>query len=144
MAVKTETLALSGTSNPTTGQQKFLCLAGVHVSHSFAPSIHNYIAETLGLPWEFSNRECPTLQDVMALFRAPDFAGGVVTMPYKKTIIQSLDELDPLVTTLGACNNVYLTKEGRLRGTNTDWRGIKGCLLSGTPDGRNEGKGSRH
>ncbi len=42
---------------------------------------------------------------------------------------------------LGACNNVYLTKEGKLRGTNTDWKGIRGCLLSGTKSGLNEGKG---
>ena len=62
-------------------------------------------------------------------------------MPYKKTIMPYLDELDPLAITLGACNNVYLTKEGKLRGTNTDWRGIKGCLLSGTRSGKNEGNG---
>jgi quinate dehydrogenase len=42
---------------------------------------------------------------------------------------------------LGACNNVYLTKDGKLRGTNTDWRGIKGCLLSGCKKGLNEGEG---
>lgn len=62
-------------------------------------------------------------------------------MPYKKSIMPFLDELDPLATTIGACNNVYLTEEGKLRGTNTDWRGIKGCLLSGTITGENEGKG---
>jgi quinate dehydrogenase len=103
--------------------------------------MHNYIAETLDLPWQFSNRECPTVEDALSLFRAPTFAGGVVTMPYKKAIMPLLDELDPFATTIGACNNVYLTKEGKLRGTNTDWRGIKGCLLSGTPNGENKGRG---
>lgn len=62
-------------------------------------------------------------------------------MPYKKAIIPYLDEMDTLVTKIGACNNVYLTPEGKLRGTNTDWRGIKGCLLSGTKSGENEGRG---
>lgn len=52
-------------------------------------------------------------------------------MPYKQAIIAELDEVDPLVELLGACNNVHLTKNGRLRGSNTDWRGIKGCLISG-------------
>jgi quinate dehydrogenase len=141
MATETETLTVNGTSNHTTDQRKYLYLAGVHVTHSIAPPMHNYIAKYLDLPWHFSNRECPTVEDAMALFRAPTFAGGVVTMPYKKAIMPLLDELDPLATTLGACNNVYLTKGGKLRGTNTDWRGIKGCLLSGTPNGENEGRG---
>lgn len=65
----------------------------------------------------------------MALFRAASFAGGVVTMPYKKAIMPHLDGLDDLAATLGAVNNVYLDKDGKLRGTNTDWRGVKGCLV---------------
>jgi quinate dehydrogenase len=139
---QTETLAPNGiTTNHAVDQRKYLYLAGVHVTHSIAPPMHNYIAKSLNLPWHFANRECPTVQDALALFRAPTFAGGVVTMPYKKSIMPLLDELDPLATTLGACNNVYLTKDGKLRGTNTDWRGIKGCLLSGTENGVNTGKG---
>jgi len=109
--------------------------------HSIAPPMHNFIAESLDLPWTFISQECPTIQSVLDIFRAPTFAGGVVTMPYKKEIMPHLDELDTLATTLGACNNVYLTKEGKLRGTNTDWRGIKGCLLSGTTSKQNLGKG---
>lgn len=61
-------------------------------------------------------------------------------MPYKTSIIPFLDEVDPLVKIIGACNNVYLTKEGNLRGTNTDWRGVKGCLISGDGGGI-KGKG---
>jgi quinate dehydrogenase len=141
MATETETLTLNGTSSHATDQRKYLYLAGVNVMHSIAPPMHNYIARTLDLPWQFINQECPTVEDVLALFKAPTFAGGVVTMPYKKAIMPFLDELDSLATTLGACNNVYLTKKGKLRGTNTDWRGIKGCLLSGVPSGENEGKG---
>ncbi|KAK0109698.1 hypothetical protein ONS95_002377 [Cadophora gregata] len=122
-------------------EKKYLYLAGVNVTHSIALPMHNHIARCLSLPWTFINQECPTIDDVIALFRAPTFAGGVVTMPYKKTIIPYLDEIDALVAKIGACNNVYLTLEGKLRGTNTDWRGIKGCLLSGTKSGENEGMG---
>ncbi|EXJ86763.1 shikimate dehydrogenase [Capronia epimyces CBS 606.96] len=112
--------------------QKYTYLAGINVTHSIAPAMHNFIAASLGLPWTFSAVECPTVEDMMKLFRAPTFAGGVVTMPYKKAVMAHLDELDELATTLGACNNVYLNSEGKLCGTNTDWRGVEGCLRNAT------------
>jgi quinate dehydrogenase len=136
----TYTIITNGAANNDADERKYLYLAGIHVTHSIAVPVHNYIARSLSLPYTFINQECPTVQDVLDLFRAPTFAGGVVTMPYKKAIMPLIDELDPLAVTLGACNNVYLTTEGKLRGTNTDWRGIKGCLLSATKSVENEGK----
>jgi quinate dehydrogenase len=95
--------------------------------------MHDFIASLLHLPgtWSFLPCECASVQDAATLLRSPECAGGVVTMPYKKTIMPFLDELDELCVRIGACNCVYLTPEGRLRGSNTDWRGIKGCFLDG-------------
>ena len=71
----------------------------------------------------------------MRKFRAPDFAGGIVTMPHKRTIIPLIDESDELVKILGACNFVYLAEDGKtLKGTNTDWLGIYDCILAKSPD----------
>ncbi|CRL25986.1 Quinate/shikimate 5-dehydrogenase [Penicillium camemberti] len=111
--------------------QMTLHLVGLGVTHSIAYSMHNYIAKSLGLPWTFYSTECPTIEDLLKLARAPSTAGLVVTMPYKNLIMKHVDELDELSTMIGACNNVYY-KSGTTRvmcGTNTDWRGIKGCLL---------------
>lgn len=108
-----------------------LHLVGVGVTHSIAPMMHNYIAKSLGLPWIFFSTECPTIEDLLDIANKPTTAGLVVTMPYKNSIIKHLDELDELARIIGACNNVYY-KDGsprRLCGTNTDWIGIKGCLL---------------
>lgn len=109
-------------------EDKTLHLVGIGVTHSIAPGMHNYIARSLGLPWTFYSTECPTIDDVLQLARKPTTAGLVVTMPYKNTVMPLLDELDDLAEAIGACNNVYY-REGRLIGTNTDWLGIKGCLL---------------
>ncbi|KAJ5732172.1 hypothetical protein N7493_003653 [Penicillium malachiteum] len=112
-------------------QPMTLHLVGVGVTHSIAPKMHNYIAQSLGLPWTFYSTECATLQDLLELGKKPTTAGLVVTMPYKNSVMSQLDELDELATIIGACNNVYY-KHGetrRLCGTNTDWRGIKGSLL---------------
>ncbi|KAF1353112.1 hypothetical protein BDV97DRAFT_366765 [Delphinella strobiligena] len=117
-------------------QTKKLYLAGVGVSHSVAKPMHNAIAKGLGLPWEFELLDCPTVEYMIDVFRQPDFAGGVVTMPYKKEVMSHLDGIDTLAIELGACNNVYLDSEKKLRGTNTDWRGIKGSLLGVSDEGR--------
>ncbi|KAI1071936.1 hypothetical protein LB507_005522 [Fusarium sp. FIESC RH6] len=112
-------------------ESRTLHLVGIGVGHSIAPPMHNHIAKSLGLPWTFYATECATLDELMELARKDTTAGLVVTMPYKNAILPRLDILDDLATTIGACNNVYRDWEDpkKLHGTNTDWRGIKGCLL---------------
>lgn len=107
-------------------------LLGAGVGHSVAPPVHNHVASSLKLKWTFEARECPTLGDAVSTVRQPGFAGAIVTMPYKKTIIPYLDRLEEIVVKLGACNNVYIGKDGLLWGTNTDWIGVAGCLQQGT------------
>ncbi|KAJ4253910.1 hypothetical protein NW762_010308 [Fusarium torreyae] len=112
-------------------EHRTLHLVGIGVGHSIAPPMHNHIARSLDLPWTFYATECVTLDDLIQLARSTTTAGLVVTMPYKNTVIPRLDVLDELAATIGACNNVYRDWENpqKLRGTNTDWLGIKGCLL---------------
>jgi len=121
-------------------ERAFTYLVGIGVTHSIAPLMHNFVAQSLGYNWKFIAQECPTVEDAVALFRKPTFAGGVVTMPYKGMIMKHLDGLDEHATTIGACNNVYRAADGSLRGTNTDWRGIKGCLSDGDPQGMGKGR----
>ena len=116
-------------------EPKSTYIVGINVTHTIAPPMHDHIAQkVLNLQWKFKPQECSTVDEAMTLFRQSDFAGGVVTMPYKKSIMPKLDELDDLCKVIGACNCIYLaessTKQKILRGTNTDWRGIKGCLSS--------------
>jgi quinate dehydrogenase len=113
---------------------------GVGVSHSIAPPMHNSIAASLSKPWIFSTLECPTVQDMVTALHTPTFAGAVITMPYKQTVIPHLSGIDKTASLIGAVNNVYLTSDGQLRGTNTDWEGIKGCLLSADASGPGRGK----
>lgn len=110
--------------------EKSLYLIGVGVHHSIAPVMHNYICERLQKPYAFHATEAQTVEDAVALLKDSNFGGAVVTMPYKQSIVEFLDEADDLVATIGACNNVYKSSDGRLIGTNTDWRGVLGCLTS--------------
>ncbi|CAI4217655.1 unnamed protein product [Parascedosporium putredinis] len=93
--------------------------------------MHNFIAKSLNLPWTFYATECATIEDLIALARNDATVGLVVTMPYKNAVLSMLDAVDDLAVTIGACNNIYRDPSDptRLRGTNTDWLGIRGCLL---------------
>ena len=124
-------------------EQRSLHLVGTHVTHSVAYRMHNYIAESLGLPWTFCNTTCPTLDDALTLLAEPTVAGLVVTMPYKNTIMERVDELDELASTVGACNCVYYKKGKDFAattriscGSNTDWNGIVDSLLGKQAVGR--------
>lgn len=110
-----------------------LYIAGGPGGSSIGPPVHDFIATQLQKPWTMRFLQSQTLEDVVKLFRSPDFAGGIVTMPWKKSIIPFLDETDELVSLLGACNIVTTTPDGWLRGTNIDWVGIKIPLLLARP-----------
>jgi quinate dehydrogenase len=110
-------------------------LAGKGVRHSIAPSVHQTVADHLGLPWTFKLLDVDSVEELMAVFRRDDFTGGVVTMPYKKTILDHLDELDDRCRTLGSCNNVYRSVDDRLVGSNTDWIGVLECLRTRSTEG---------
>ncbi|KAL2835654.1 hypothetical protein BJY01DRAFT_258971 [Aspergillus pseudoustus] len=111
-----------------------LYIAGGPGGSSVGPQVHEYIAGTLQLPYTCEFLQLAMATEVAERFRAPDFAGGLVTMPHKRTIIPFLDHCDDLVKILGACNCVYLTKDGKLSGTNTDWVGIYEPILAENPN----------
>ncbi|KAI6859679.1 hypothetical protein KC323_g6475, partial [Hortaea werneckii] len=95
--------------------QRNLHLIGIGVGHSIAPVMHNHICKRLQQPYVFHATEAQTLDDVNKLLKSPDFGGAVITMPYKQSVVDLLDETDELVATIGACNNVYPRKSNQLR-----------------------------
>jgi quinate dehydrogenase len=113
-------------SNKTT---KHLYIAGGLNGSTIAPPVHNFIANSLDKPWTCSFLGAASIDEVSDRFHRSDFAGGLVTMPWKRDIIPYLDGVDDIVRTLGACNCVCLGKDGGLYGTNTDWVGIRDALL---------------
>lgn len=103
-------------------------IAGGPGGNSIGPAIHTYVAQSLGLSWTCEFLRLSNVNDVMTLFRRSDFAGGIVTMPHKRTIIPLLDSVDEFVQEIGACNFVVRRPGGHLHGTNTDWSGIQSAL----------------
>ena len=92
-------------------------LLGRRLSHSYSPQIHAGLGSYSYCLFEKEPEE------LEAFLRGGEFSGLNVTVPYKKAVIEYLDELSPVAKQLGAVNTV-VRRDGRLIGHNTDYFGF--------------------
>ena len=97
-------------------------LLGRKLGHSYSPMIFDLMG---GYPYELYEWEP---EDIEKLLRNGDFDGINVTIPYKKEVLQYLDEIDPLARRLGAVNTI-VKRNGRLTGYNSDYYGFRSMVL---------------
>lgn len=95
-------------------------LLGEKLSHSYSAVIHSFC----GL--NYSLMELPP-EKLGEFVKSKEFDGLNVTIPYKKSIVPFLDEVDGIAEKTGAVNTV-LNKNGKLIGYNTDYYGMKYAL----------------
>lgn len=101
-------------------------LIGKPLIHSHSPFVHSFF----GYEYLLKELEESELAD---FFAKRDFVGINVTIPYKKTVIQYLDEVDESAKICGAVNTV-VNRGGRLIGYNTDIYGMEYALRSANID----------
>ncbi|KAL4866453.1 hypothetical protein BDV12DRAFT_210460 [Aspergillus spectabilis] len=131
-------------------------LYGHPLRNSLSPPLHQTVYNALGLNWTqiplsspspngSSYTQSPAIDTFLSSIRAnPKFVGSSVTMPWKVAIMPHLDDLTEDARQAGACNTIFLRKEGGkigYVGTNTDCIGIREALLQGSPDGAEHFKG---
>lgn len=104
---------------------KLFVLLGNPLGHSISPAMHNRAFEKLGLDYCYMPVEVRSenLEKVFAGLTRMNVGGFNVTIPHKLDIIQHLDEIDPLATTIGAVNTICI-KDGKTKGYNTDGEGF--------------------
>jgi len=99
-------------------------VVGDPVSHSLSPAIMNAALRRENVNGVYLPLHAKTLKDLMACMRDIPIHGLSVTMPYKESIIQHLDNTDSHTTKIGACNTVVRAQDGKLYGFNTDTAGV--------------------
>ncbi len=107
-----------------------IVLLGDPVAHSVSPAMHNAAFQALGLPGRYEARRVPgeSLADTMALLRGGDYRGANVTVPHKEGALPLMDRLGADAAAIGAVNTIV--RDGaRLRGENTDARGLLAALV---------------
>lgn len=68
-----------------------------------------------------------SIKDAVSAARILDFKGFAITMPFKKHVLDFVDELDSSVESIGAANTV-LNIKGKLKAYNTDYLAAKEYL----------------
>ncbi len=109
-----------------------ICLViGSPIAHSLSPTMHNAAYKALGIESQFAflgalvgSAELPKFVEKA---RAKKLHMLAVTIPHKETIIDYLDELDPIAKEIGAVNTV-INRAGKLIGYNTDSPGAIAAL----------------
>lgn len=107
------------------GKTQLIVLIGNPVEHSMSPKMHNAAFRKLGLNYVYVavRVDNDKLKEAIDGIRAFNIKGANVTVPHKITIMQYLDEIDPVAENIGAINTI-LNKDGYLYGTNTDGIGV--------------------
>jgi shikimate dehydrogenase len=98
---------------------------------ALTPMMWNAVYEALGMS-ERNIRlfgEPNDIKKIFDVFRSdPQYIGGDVGVGFKDKSVPYLDEIDPMASYMGAVNLIVKTKEGGLKGFNTDGLGYAQSL----------------
>lgn len=105
-------------------------LIGKNISYSFSKK---YFTEKFALGnlegYVYENFDVQSIEEFPKLITEnPDLKGLNVTIPYKEEIIPYLSKLSKKATQIGAVNVIRFTKNGKLKGYNSDYYGFKKSL----------------
>ncbi|MGE7912778.1 shikimate dehydrogenase [Lysinibacillus xylanilyticus] len=106
--------------------KKWFAVIGDPIEHSKSPAMHNAWFEEMSIDATYIpvHVSSENLESAVAGLKTLGASGWNITIPHKTAIIPYLDELDELAEKMGAVNTVVQTKEGKLKGYNTDGVGF--------------------
>ena len=99
-------------------------VVGDPIAHSLSPAIMNAAFRRENVNAVYLGLHAKTLKDLLVCVKEVPIHGISVTMPYKESILQYLDNTDSHTAKIGACNTVVRAQDGKLYGFNTDAAGI--------------------
>ena len=110
---------------------KKFAIIGKPISHSLSPTLHNYWFKKYDLDSYYSLMDVheSDLGNVVEKIRTGKLSGINVTLPFKQKIIPFLDALINDAKFTNSVNTVYLDKNNRLVGENTDVFGVQAAFL---------------
>lgn len=104
---------------------------GSPVSHSLSPLMHNAAFAGENHDGVYLAFDVTDVKSTIRAVRTLGIRGLSVTIPHKVTVMEFLDEIDPVAEKIGAVNTV-VSRDGKLTGYNTDCMGAMRALLEKT------------
>ena len=99
-------------------------LIGKSLGHSFSKQFFTEKFSKEGLAAQYNNYELSSIQEIKHVFEIENLEGLNVTIPYKTSVIEYLDEIDDLALKIGAVNTIAF-RNGKTIGYNTDAYGFQ-------------------
>lgn len=103
-------------------------LIGRKLGHSYSPQIHSFLGDYRYNIYEMEE------EDVKTFLEKREFNAINVTIPYKKTVMPFLDNIDDSAVKIGSVNTIVKKADGTLTGYNTDYYGFTYMLKKGGID----------
>lgn len=103
-------------------------LIGRKLGHSYSPQIHSFLGDYRYNIYEMEEEDVKTFLDKR------EFNAINVTIPYKKTVMPFLDNVDDSAVKIGSVNTIVKKADGTLTGYNTDYYGFTYMLKKGGID----------
>ena len=106
-------------------------LIGKDISYSFSKKFftRKFINEGLN-NCSYENYDINSISELLEVINDTKIKGLNVTIPYKESVIELLNQIDPIAKKIGAVNTIKIDKQNKLLGYNTDYIGFKQSLES--------------
>ncbi len=98
-------------------------IVGGSVVHSASPAMHNAAFHAARIDAVYLPFPSPNAEDFATFGRALGISGASVTVPFKVTMFDHVDEVDAVARRIGAINTITV-RDGRWAGANTDASGF--------------------
>ena len=105
-------------------------LIGRNISYSFSKKYfeNKFRAENLA-DCSYDIFDLESIDELRNILADKQIRGLNVTIPYKRAVMDFLDEIDPQATEVGAVNTVKVHPDGHLSGHNSDVYGFRQALV---------------
>jgi len=104
-------------------------LIGKDISYSFSKKFFTQKFTNEGLNnCSYENYDISSISKLLEVINDTKIKGLNVTIPYKESVIELLNHIDPIAKKIGAVNTIKIDKQNKLLGYNTDYIGFKKSL----------------